>query len=199
MPGSARGGAVVLSADGSQEFSFTDALREGMTSFQLSLSDSTDPAGGPATGPADAVGATSPGVALAAGLSQQAALALTIGLIGTPSGEFDGTAAAGPAGDPGSSASSAAAGAGQSLSQNSGTNGSTASDDGAGAESQPTPLFFKNLLNAIDEAIRDEGEKLRQTAPRGEIHASASGARHGSWVRPWVGTDRRSCACCCGS
>ncbi len=50
VPGSARGGAVVLSAGGSQEFSFTDALREGMTSFQLNLSDAADPAGGPATG-----------------------------------------------------------------------------------------------------------------------------------------------------
>ena len=165
VPGSARGGAVVLSAGGSQEFSFTDALRDGMTSFQLSLSNSTDPAAGPATGPADAVGAASPGTALAAAFFQPAALALTIGLIGTPSAEFDGSATAGPGGEPGSSASSAAGAAGQSLSQSSGSSGSTASDDGAGAETQTTPLFFKNLLSAIDEAIRDEGEKLGNRLP----------------------------------
>ncbi len=33
------------------------------------------------------------------------------------------------------------------------------------AETQTTPLFFKKLLSAIDEAIRDEGEKLGKRLP----------------------------------
>ena len=162
---------------GSQEFSFTDALREGMTSFQLNLSDAAGPAGGPATGPADAVGATSPGTALAAAFTQPAALALTIGLIGTPSAEFDATAAQGRAAsrDP---AERRGQHAGQSLSQNSGANGSTASDDGE-------VLRRKQYLSSSKSYWRDRRGHTRrrrevgQTASRGEVHASAPRAHHG--------------------
>jgi hypothetical protein len=164
VPGSARGGAVVLSANGSQEFSFTDALREGIISFQLNLSDSAAPAGGPATGPADAIGSTSPGTALAAGFSQQAALALTIGIgmIGSPSGELDTTA--GPGGGPGLSANSVAGVVGQSLSPNREPSGSAAGDDRSVAETETTP-FLKKLLSAIDEALGGEGANLGKRIP----------------------------------
>jgi hypothetical protein len=171
VPAAARGGAVALNFGGSQEFSFTAALREGTSNFQLSLSNSTDPANGPSTGPADPPGATSPGTgtgtgtststgtgaSLAAGLSQQAGLALAIALIGSPSGEAAAVAAPGPGGG-----GAAGGGAGQSLSQNSGQSGSTTGD--GGGETEPAHLL-KNLLNAIDQALRDEGEKLGKRLP----------------------------------
>jgi len=164
VPGSARGGAVTLNAAGIQEFSFTDALREGMTNFQLNLSDSTDPANGPSTTPADTPASSSPGTgtggSLAAGLTQQAGLALAIALIGSPSGEVGAPAAPGAAG--GSGSAGAAGGAGQSLSQNSGQSAPTASE---GVSETESAHLLQNLLNAIDQALLLEGEKLGKRLP----------------------------------
>ncbi|MFI5461285.1 MAG: hypothetical protein ACHRXM_38265 [Isosphaerales bacterium] len=169
VPGSARGGAVTLTAGGSQEFSFTAALRDGTSNFQLSLSDSTDPAAESSTAPADAVVTTnqggSGGASLAASFSQQAGLALAIALIGSPTGELDAAVASGSAGGgPGSAAAAGGApgGAGQSLSQNSGQRWSSAGD--RGGETQAAH-FLENLLNTIDQALRDEGEKLGKRLP----------------------------------
>jgi len=166
VPGSARGGAVTLNFGSSQEFSFTAALREGTSSFQLSLSDSADAANGSSTGPADTPGAPSPGGggggSLAAGLSQQAGLALAIALIGSPTGEVGTAAAPGSGGSGSATAGGAPGGAGQSLSPNSGQSGSSASD--GGVETQ-TAHALQNLLNTIDQALRDEGEKLGKRLP----------------------------------
>ena len=67
------------------------------------------------------------GGSLAAGLSQEAGLALAIALIGSPSAEIGAAAASGSGGGGGARR---AGGTGQSLSQNSGQSGSTAGDGG---------------------------------------------------------------------
>jgi hypothetical protein len=180
VPGAARGGAVALNAGGSQEFSFTAALREGTSNFQLSLSDSTAAAPGPSTGPADPAVATTAvatsqgtggGGSPAPGLFQQAGLALVTALIISPSGEV-GTAAAAGSGGGGAAGGGAPAGGGalggpgQALSQNGGQSGSTAGDRGEGGSRETeTARSLNNLWNTIDQAIRDEGEKLGKRLP----------------------------------
>jgi hypothetical protein len=158
VPADARGGAVALNFGGSQEFSFTAALREGMNNFQLSLSSSTDAANVTSTGPADSVVATSQGAggSLATALSQEAGLALAIALIGSP------TEGAGAAAAPGSGGGGSASGggAGQSLTSNSDRVALTTDS----AATEPAHIL-QNLLNAIDQAIRDEGEKLGKRLP----------------------------------
>ena len=154
----ARGGAVALNFGGSQEFSFTDALREGTSNFQLSLSSSTDVANVTSTGPADPFAATNQGTGSGASLvSQQFGVALVISLMSSPTAE---TASGGgtwirwwrlplPAARVNRCPRTAA---------------ERASAGDNGGETEPGHILRK-LLNAIDRALRDEGEELAKRLP----------------------------------
>lgn len=117
---SARGGAVLLSSNSSQLFSFTDALRGGESGFELNAGDlvgGTTPGngdgsgngnggGGTPFGPSPAPGETSvasagtPGVSPAGALSQATTSLLATVLIGGPLGATDSSSSSGVGGGP---------------------------------------------------------------------------------------------------
>jgi hypothetical protein len=83
VPGNARGGGVQFNADGAQQLSFTDALRSGESSFQVSTSSSSNSEGDNSGEPASVASSTSSDASSSTSASSAVLSALSTVLIST--------------------------------------------------------------------------------------------------------------------